>query len=288
MNPHLQGETHAIPPRVLIVAGSDPSGGAGLQADVRTVTALGGYPMTAVTAITVQDTCRVEAVDPLPGELVERQMRACLEDVGADVIKLGMLATADIVRAVIQVGGDYPAIPIVADPVLAGTGGGTLLDGAGRDLFLSGLLPRLTLLTPNLPEAGILTGLDVDSPEATLRAAEVLGSSGASVLITGGHRPGEEIVDLLLTGSVTHRFAAPRLPLPDRGGREVGCRGTGCILTSAIAVGVAEKLQLVAAIVRARAFLRVGLAASLPLGAGQRLMTMVATPRREGFLGDGG
>ncbi|MBF0127961.1 MAG: bifunctional hydroxymethylpyrimidine kinase/phosphomethylpyrimidine kinase [Magnetococcales bacterium] len=252
--------------RVLIVAGSDPVAGAGLQADLKTVTALGCYGMTVVTAITVQDSRRVWRVHPLDGELVAAQMRACLEDVGADCIKLGMLATERSVAAVADLLEEHPHIPVVADPVLAGTGGGVLLERSGHDLFLTRLLPRIALLTPNLPEAARLSCLPVDSIEEMGRAARHLLALGAGgVLVKGGHGTGAVLTDLLAFGPEIHLFSGPRLAGP-------GFHGTGCVLASAIASGLAAGFSLPEAVTAGRAHLRGAMERALALGRGQWLL----------------
>ncbi|MBF0180453.1 MAG: bifunctional hydroxymethylpyrimidine kinase/phosphomethylpyrimidine kinase [Magnetococcales bacterium] len=252
--------------RVLIVAGSDPVAGAGLQADLKTVTALGGHGMTVVTAITVQDTSAVTGVHPVPAELVAEQMRACLQDVGADCVKLGMLATGEIVAAVVGVLEGYPAIPVVADPVLAGTGGGTLLDARGREWFLRALVPRVALLTPNLPEAARLTGVAVDDLDGMREAASLLLDAGAgAVLIKGGHLPGEELIDLLVDRTGEKTFHASRLPGP-------GFHGTGCVLASAIATGLAMGRSMPEAVTEGRAHLRAAMTRARALGKGQWLL----------------
>ncbi|MEO5333608.1 MAG: bifunctional hydroxymethylpyrimidine kinase/phosphomethylpyrimidine kinase [Magnetococcus sp. YQC-5] len=252
--------------RVLIVAGSDPSAGAGLQADLKTVTALGGYGMTAVTAITVQDTENVSRVVPLPAELVVEQMRVCLDDIGADVIKLGMLATREIVIAVSALLASRPPVPVVADPVLAGTGGGVLLEGLGHDAFVRKLLPCVTLLTPNLSEAARLSGWPVTSVPEMERAACVLMEMGArSVLVTGGHLTGEVVTDWLQTEGGGHCFSDTRLPGP-------GFHGTGCVLSSAIATHLAMGTSLRDAVNAGRLYVRGAMQKSLQLGRGQRLL----------------
>ncbi|MBF0367931.1 MAG: bifunctional hydroxymethylpyrimidine kinase/phosphomethylpyrimidine kinase [Magnetococcales bacterium] len=253
--------------RILVVAGSDPTSGAGLQADLKTITALGGYALTAVTAVTVQDSAKVHRVVPLNPELVQAQIEAVLGDIGADVIKIGMLATPGIVEMVADLLDRHADLPVIADPVLAGTGGGTLLDGPGLDLFREKLLPRLTLITPNLSEAARLTGLPVDHLAQMKPAAQKLATYGCSVLITGGHLPGEEVVDLLQRGTRSHSFSAPRLP-------GAGFHGTGCVLTSAIAAGMAGGLSLEAAVELGRKVVRNAIIQSLPLGGGQRLLNV--------------
>ncbi|MBF0283363.1 MAG: bifunctional hydroxymethylpyrimidine kinase/phosphomethylpyrimidine kinase [Magnetococcales bacterium] len=265
-------------PRVLIVAGSDPIGGAGLQADLLTVTHLGCLGMTAATAITVQDTSRVQAVHPLPAAWVSQQMAACLEDVGADVIKLGMLGDGAVVEAVAAMLERHPTIPVVADPVLAGTGGGALLDGAGRRALLERLLPRVTLLTPNLPETEALTGLPTRTRPQREAAARRLTAMGVgAALLKGGHAAawddgetsGEtttgEMADLLWEGREMRWFFAPRL---DNG----PWHGTGCMLAAATAAGLARGLALVEAVELGRRTVRQGMIHALAAGRGQKLL----------------
>jgi hydroxymethylpyrimidine/phosphomethylpyrimidine kinase len=254
--------------KILIVAGSDPTAGAGLQADLKTVTALGSYAMTVVTAVTVQDTRSVYEVKALAGDLVAQQMAVCLADIGADGIKLGMLATEEIVEAVAGQLALYPHIPVVADPVLVGTGGGELLDGRGREKFMELLLPHINLLTPNAPEAQVLTGMTVSNHQEQELAARKLAESGCGVLLTGGHLPGEEIIDLLVEEDGTiYRFKNPRI---EESGN--GFHGTGCTLASAIAVKMAHGTPLNAAVESALVYLRQALTGSLALGGGQRLL----------------
>lgn len=262
--------TSGHPPRVLIVAGSDPVAGAGLQADLKTVAALGGYAMTAVTAITVQDTRGVTALHPLPPELVASQMRACLEDVGADAVKIGILVTPAIVAAVAGVLADYPGLPVVMDPVLAATVGGALLEAAGLATLRQRLLPRVSLITPNLDECARLTGLTLAGEADWLAAARRLAgeTGGGAVLIKGGHGRGERVVDLLWHHGEVHRFERPRRPMPPGG----GWHGTGCTLASAVAMGLAQGLALPAAVAMAIDYIQQTMDHSLALGHGQRLL----------------
>ncbi|MBF0426848.1 MAG: bifunctional hydroxymethylpyrimidine kinase/phosphomethylpyrimidine kinase [Magnetococcales bacterium] len=251
--------------RVLVVAGSDPVAGAGLQADLKSISALGGYALTVITAVTVQDTWRVHEFFPLTPELVTRQMRVVLRDVKVDCIKLGMLGSAAIIAAVTEVLADYPALPVVADPVLVAGGGGSLLGAGGVELVRNCLLPRVTLLTPNVPEAEVLSGLAIDSTAAMESAARRLAAGGTSILLTGGHLPGETIDDLLFDGQACHWFTSPRQAGP-------GFHGTGCTLASAVAVGLAQGMPLPAAVARALAYVQQAVAGSFELGGGQRVL----------------
>ncbi|MBF0177318.1 MAG: bifunctional hydroxymethylpyrimidine kinase/phosphomethylpyrimidine kinase [Magnetococcales bacterium] len=251
--------------RVLIVAGSDPVGGAGLQADLKTVTALGGHAMTAVTAITVQDTRQLYTFFPLDPAWVVQQMRVVLQDVGVDCIKLGMLGSPGIVAAVAEVLRDIPDVPVVADPVLAAGGGGSLLQDGGMEILVRALLPRVTLLTPNIPEAEALTGMVITSPATMEQAAQKLAGGGGSILLTGGHQPGEIIHDLLVAGQESHWFTSPRRPGP-------GFHGTGCTLASAVATGLAQGMPMLEAVARGIAFVHRAVAESYALGHGQLLL----------------
>jgi hydroxymethylpyrimidine/phosphomethylpyrimidine kinase len=237
-------------PRVLVVAGSDSGGGAGIQADVKTITALGGYAATAVTALTAQNTLGVEAVVATDADFVVRQMEVVLTDIGADVIKVGMLGNAAIVRVVAATCRRLSATtPIVVDPVMVAKGGQSLLEGDAREALRDVLVPMAALITPNVPEAESLSGLRVTSEADLARVAERLLLLGpAAVLVKGGHLPGEVVVDVLRTADGgEYRFESPRID-------SRSTHGTGCTLASAIAVGIAEGLTLEAAVMRARRY----------------------------------
>lgn len=231
---------------VLVIAGSDSSGGAGLTRDLCTLTSLGATALCAVTAVTAQSDAQLSAVHALPAELVRAQMAAALATRRADAIKIGMLATAPTVLAVAAA--LPPATPpVVLDPVLASSSGGELLDSAGRTALRAALLPRTTLLTPNIPEAAALLGTDSARSEAELlqQAAALLALGPQAVLLKGGHGEGPEAADLLLARDAPpHWLRAPRV-------RAVW-RGTGCALSSAIAAGLAAGLPLTAACERAK------------------------------------
>jgi hydroxymethylpyrimidine/phosphomethylpyrimidine kinase len=234
--------------RVLIIAGSDSGGGAGVQADIKTVTALGGYAATAITAITVQNTLGVQDVVKLPADLVTAQAKAVLDDIGADSIKTGMLARRSIVEAVAGLLEAYPHIPAVVDPVMIAKGGQALLSGRALDVVINRLLPRAALLTPNAPEAEALTGVAVTNLDSQRRAGEALLAMGArAALVKGGHLPGSQVVDLLVTPDGETLLEGPRLDTPHT-------HGTGCTLASACAVGLAQGLALQDAVARAWAY----------------------------------
>lgn len=230
--------------RVLIIAGSDSGGGAGVQADIKTVTALGGYAATAITAITVQDTLGVRAVHPLPPAVVDAQARAVLNDIGADVIKTGMLGDAEVVEAVARLL-DGAGQPAVIDPVMMAKGGARLIADEALDLVRALLVPRAALLTPNAPEAEALTGLGVQSTHDLRRAGEALLALGAgAVLMKGGHVPGERVIDILMTPYGETAFEGERIASRHT-------HGTGCTLASACATGLAQGMSLEAAAARA-------------------------------------
>jgi hydroxymethylpyrimidine/phosphomethylpyrimidine kinase len=234
--------------RVLIIAGSDSGGGAGVQADIKTVTALGGFAATAITAVTVQNTLGVEDVFKLPAQLVTDQAKAVLDDIGADAIKTGMLARKSTVEAVAELLEAHPGIPAVIDPVMIAKGGQTLLSETALGLLINRLVPRADLLTPNAPEAEALTGVAVTSLDGQRRAAEALLSMGArAVLLKGGHIPGRSVTDLLATPAGETLLEGPRLDTPHT-------HGTGCTLASACATGLAQGLALPEAVARAWAY----------------------------------
>jgi len=248
---------------VLTIAGSDSGGGAGIQADIKTVTALGGYGASAITAITVQNTLGVRAVHALPPALVAAQMTAVLEDIGADALKTGMLHDAGIVHAVCDVIERHaPSIPLIADPVMIAKGGAALLAKDAVAALLDRLVPLAAVLTPNIPEAAHLAGMTVADEAGMEEAARALMAKGArAVLVKGGHGGGDTVVDMLVGPDGVQRFRAPRLATRHT-------HGTGCTLASAIATGIAQGLALDAAVARARRYVRRAMAAAPGLGAG--------------------
>lgn len=235
-----------MPGRVLIVAGSDPSGGAGIQADIKTVTALGGYAMTAITALTAQNTEGVFGVHDVPPAFIALQMRLVLSDIGADCIKIGMLHSAEVIAAVADVlAADAPNVPLVLDPVMVAKGGHALLQPSAVASLKEHLVGRARVITPNLPEAAVLAG---DGGDALSLAARVLALGPRAVLLKGGHGAGDEVTDILAeAGAEPAVFVTPRL-------KTRHTHGTGCTLASAIATGLAQGLSLAEAVGRARAY----------------------------------
>lgn len=248
-------------PRVLIVAGSDSGGGAGIQADIKTVTMLGGHAMTAVAALTAQNTLGVAGVMPVPAEFVLAQMDAVLSDIGADVVKIGMIGSAETVNAVAD-RLEPLGLPIVFDPVMVATSGSVLADEATIAAF-GRLAKAAALITPNAPELAALTGRPVGNLDELESAARALAqSSGAVVLAKGGHLAGDRLTDVLVApGGEARRWEDERIDSPHT-------HGTGCTLASAIATGLASGLALHRAVERARLFVRIALREAPGLGGG--------------------
>jgi hydroxymethylpyrimidine/phosphomethylpyrimidine kinase len=250
--------------RVLIVAGSDSGGGAGIQADIKTVTALGGYAATAVTALTAQNTQGVFAVVPVDPGFVREQMEVVLRDIGADAIKTGMLHSAEVIETVAttyeRLGGK---VPLIVDPVMVAKGGARLLEEDARRALVERLLPLAALVTPNAPEASELTGLSVrvvsDLPAA---AGHLLMLGPGAALIKGGHLESDTVVDLLRTADgEQERWETPRQ-------QTTSTHGTGCTLASAAATGIAQGLTLSAAVSRARDYVIRAIATAPGFGTG--------------------
>ncbi|BAK66938.1 phosphomethylpyrimidine kinase [Sphingobium sp. SYK-6] len=235
-------------PRILIIAGSDSGGGAGIQADIRTVTMLGGHPMTAITAITAQNTLGVQGIHPVPTEMVLAQIDSVVSDIGVDAVKIGMIGSAQTALALAERLETIGA-PVVLDPVMVASSGGTLADAETID-SLHELMGWAFLTTPNLPELEALGG----EHELTVR--------GEMLLVKGGHAPGETIIDRLVgpEGEIA-RWEGSRIDTPHT-------HGTGCTLASAIACGLGQGLDLPQAIERARLFVRLALRDAPGLGQG--------------------
>ena len=249
--------------RVLTVAGSDSGGGAGIQADIKTVTALGGYAASAIAALTAQNTLGVFGIHPVPPEFVLRQMELVLTDIGADCVKTGMLADAAIIEAVAEGLERFaPAVPLVVDPVMVAKGGAALLAAEATRRMIERLIVRATLVTPNIPEAEALLGRAIPDRAAMDAAArDLLALGSKAVLLKGGHMAGETVVDLLATADGVVAFSASRLA-------GTSTHGTGCTLASAIATGIAQGMDLAAAVERARTYVRRAIETAPGLGRG--------------------
>lgn len=249
--------------RVLIVAGSDSGGGAGIQADIKAVTMMGAYAATAIAALTAQDTTAVHDVFPIPPEFVARQMAVVLDDIGADAIKIGMLATAPIIEAVAhELEARAPHVPLVVDPVMVASSGGRLLADDATEALISRLIGRATLVTPNIPEAAVLTGRTIRTVDDMTSAGHaILGLGPGAVLMKGGHLEGDRLVDLLVTSDGVTRFESARI-------KTTSTHGTGCTLASAIAAGIAQGMSLRDAVDRARDYVHEAIRRAPGLGKG--------------------
>ena len=248
-------------PRLLVIAGSDSTSGAGLQADLKTAQHFQVYAQTAVTAVTVQDTMGVKCVHPVPPEIVKAQIEAALSDIGADMVKIGMLGNGAIAGAVADAL-KQARLPLVLDPVMMAKGGAPLLDGTAAQILKDRLLPMALLVTPNLPEAEALIGMVPRDEAQALAAARKFAALGAAnVLFKGGHGEDDTVRDFLVEKGVVTLFAAPR-----RHSRHT--HGTGCTLATAIACGLARGQSLAEAVGEAHAYVQQAIRTAPGLGAG--------------------
>lgn len=279
-------------PRVLSIAGSDSSGGAGIQADLKTFAALGCYGMTAITALTAQNTLGVRAIHGVPPAMLRDQIDAVVEDVGVDAVKIGMLHAPDIVQTVAQAIDRHGLKNVVLDPVMVATSGAMLIDNPAIAVLVSELFWRAAVVTPNLDEASLLVGRPLGSEDAMQIAAQELLAKGAqAVLLKGGHLAGEVVSDLLVTRSgELHWMRAPRI-------HSRNTHGTGCTLSSAIAAHLALGATLLDAVQLARTYVRAALeagahvrtgAGSGPLNHGYAPQAMRLRPLRYPVAGSHG
>jgi hydroxymethylpyrimidine/phosphomethylpyrimidine kinase len=238
-------------PRILSIAGSDSGGGAGIQADLQTFSALGCYGMTAITALTAQNTLGVRSIHAVPLPHLADQIDAVIEDIGTDAVKIGMLHSADTVRTVASALVRHRLTKVVLDPVMVATSGARLIDDQAIAVLVRELFPLATLVTPNLDEAALLVGRPLTS-EADMEAAarQLIAQGAPAVLVKGGHLAGDQVSDLLLArDGAPHWMRAPRIPTPNT-------HGTGCTLSSAIASHLALGADLGEAVARARDYVR--------------------------------
>ena len=249
--------------RVLAIAGSDSGGGAGIQADIKAITMLGAYAATAITALTAQNTLGVHGIRMVPPEFIYQQIFVVLDDIGADAVKTGMLGDVATIETVADALSRHAAgIPFVLDPVMIAKGGARLLDPGSVHALIRHLLPKASVITPNLPEAEVLSGRAIPDVAAMHDAAlALLGLGVPAVLLKGGHLPGDTVVDLLATADGTETFSAPRIATRHT-------HGTGCTMASAIAAGLAQGMGLRDAVQRARDYVRAAIAAAPGFGAG--------------------
>lgn len=250
--------------RVLSIAGSDSGGGAGIQADLKTFSALGCYGMTAITAITAQNTLGVRAIHGIPVDMLRAQIDAVAEDIGVDAVKIGMLHTPDVVRVVVKAIARHQMLQVVLDPVMVATSGDRLMAQDTVEVLVQELFPLSTVVTPNLDEAALLLGRAIDGADALDEAATALLALGApAVLLKGGHLPGDTVTDVLaLAGGGRLRLQSPRIATHNG-------HGTGCTLSSAIACHLALGLPLPQAVEQARAYILGAIAAGADVRTGQ-------------------
>lgn len=248
-------------PRVLIIAGSDSGGGAGIQADIKTCAAYGAYSATAVTAVTAQNTLGVESIHMLPAEMVAAQIKSVMDDIGADVIKIGMLGTQEIIETVAKAVDDVDAF-VILDPVMVATSGDNLLDSGAVEALKTLLIPVCDLVTPNIPEAEILTGLKIEDTDDMTKAGDVLLEMGAyAALMKGGHLDSKMVFDVLVSEDGNNLMSGPRI-------YSRHTHGTGCTLASAVAAGMALGTPLDEAVLSARDFVYEAIRTAPGLGEG--------------------
>lgn len=252
--------------RILTIAGSDSGGGAGIQTDLKTISALGGYASSVLTAVTAQNTRGVADVEFLSPDIVEKQLRAVLDDIGTDAVKIGMLGTREVVERVTKLLEEYRPPVIVLDPVLVATSGDVLTGGNATDAIKNSLLPLATVVTPNIPEAEQLTGLSIASPADYETVWERFRGMGAqAVLLKGGHLTGDRLTDTLFSNSdpTAHAYTHDRIETRNT-------HGTGCTLSSALATFLALGLPLAEAAEQATDFIHDAIAAARDRSIGSR------------------
>jgi hydroxymethylpyrimidine/phosphomethylpyrimidine kinase len=247
--------------RILVVAGSDSGGGAGIEADIKTVTALGAYAATAITALTVQNTRGIARVIPAPADFVAQAMAAVLRDIGADAIKTGMLVDAATVAAVADTLDELaPDVPLIVDPVMASSSGTRLLSEDAIDILKRRLLARAAVITPNIPEAEILLGHRVADVAEAAKTLRELGPR--VVVVTGGHGEGPTVRDVIADQAGVVALEAPKVDT-------TSTHGTGCTFASAVAAGVAQGMEARAAVARAHRFVQQALRTAPGFGHGR-------------------
>ena len=261
--------------RVLTIAGSDSGGGAGIQADLKTITALGGFGMSVITALTAQNTLGVQGVYEIPVEFIEKQFDSVAADIGVDAAKTGMLSSSEIIRSVAKKIRQYRIRKLVVDPVMVAKGGSPLLREEARGALVKELIPLATVATPNIPEAEVLAGMRIVTKDNMKKAAVKIYRLGAkNVVVKGGHLEGDAM-DLLFDGKTFHEITAKRIDTKHT-------HGTGCTFASAIATGLARGDGVPEAVKRAKDYVTEAIRFGLPLGGGQGPTNHFAPVFREG------
>ena len=247
--------------RVLTIAGSDSGGGAGIQADLKTITVLGGFGMSVITALTAQNTLGVQGIHEVPIDFVEKQFDSVAEDIGVDAAKTGMLANSEIIKAVAKKIQNYGVEKLVVDPVMVAKGGAILIRDEAKKTLIEVLLPRAFVITPNTSEAEALAGIKIESVDDMKRAAMIIHDMGArNVFVKGGHMSGDAL-DILFDGRDFYELVSERIETKDT-------HGTGCTLSAAIATGLAQEMTVLDAVKRAKDYVTTAIRFSLRIGGG--------------------
>jgi len=247
--------------KVLTIAGSDSGAGAGIQADLKAIAAMGAYGTTAITSITAQNTLGVKGVYNLPLEMIEAQIDAVMEDISADAVKTGMLATREIILLVSKKVKEYKMDKLVVDPVMVATSGDILLENDAVDTLIHELMPLAEVVTPNIKEAEVLSGLTIDTIHDMEAAAKQIAKMGPKyVIVKGGHRR-EDAMDILYDGKETFYFPGERVNTNNT-------HGTGCTYSAALAACIAQEITMIDAVGRVKQYITKGLANSLAIGKG--------------------
>ncbi len=254
----------SIPKRILTIAGSDSGGGAGIQADIKTITVLGGFAMSALTALTAQNTLGVDAIYEIPADFVRKQISAVASDIGVDAVKTGMLANAEIIETVAAMIRELRIELVVVDPVMRAKGGAALIRDDAVETMIQELIPGAFLLTPNIPEAELLSGREIKGIADMKKAAAAIHRLGPRhVLVKGGHLDGSylRLVDILYDGADFHEFSSPRVATNDT-------HGTGCTYSAALTTLLAQGFPVLQAVAEAKEYIAAAIGSSLRLGAG--------------------
>ena len=247
--------------RVLTIAGSDSGGGAGIQADLKTITALGGFGMSVITALTAQNTLGVHGIHEIPTAFIEQQFDAVATDIGVDAAKTGMLSSSEIMEVVAKKIEQYGIKKLVVDPVMVAKGGAMLIREEAKKTLINRLLPLACVITPNIPEAEKLTGMTIATIEEMEKAARAIHRMGATnVFLKGGHLSGDAL-DILYDGSAFHCFTSERIDTKNT-------HGTGCTTSAAIATGLAQGMDVYEAVRRAKEYITAAIRASFSIGSG--------------------
>ena len=255
------GEENMAVAKVLTIAGSDSGGGAGIQADLKTITALGGFGMSVITALTAQNTLGVHGIHEVPPAFIEKQFDAVATDIGVDAAKTGMLSSSGIMTVVAEKVEQYGITKLVVDPVMVAKGGAMLIRQEAKKTLIDKLLPLAFVITPNIPEAGELTGMKIATVDQMKEAAEAIHRMGArNVFLKGGHMSGDAL-DILYDGRDFHRFTSERIDTKNT-------HGTGCTTSAAIATGLAQGMDVYEAVSRAKKYITTAIRSALPIGGG--------------------